>query len=160
MPHKADNRPPQFQVIATSSTGICVNTKILTVKGDIAIQDLKPGDRIITRAGGLCYLRAIKARKAKVHPILIKAGSLGHSRPDMDVVLTPDTQIHIRDWRAQALYGTETANVAAERLIDGEFVSQQPWRLVDLYDLTFDEEQIVYANGVEIVTPMQALGTQ
>ncbi len=134
------------------SSGLCAGTVVLTLDGEMPIEHLSPGDRIITRDTGMAVLVAITVRKTETATVRIKAGSLGHNRPEGDMVVAPDTLIHIRDWRAQALYGQPSATVPARALIDGEFVAQQPQAQMHLYELVFDRSHIVYADGVEIVT--------
>ncbi len=147
----AQNKTAPFEVIATSDTGICAGTLIMTLDGEMPVEQLSPGDRIVTRDGGVSVLTAVTARKAKVRPVVIKGGSLGHTRPELDMTVTPSTRIHIRDWRASVLFGAKSADVEAHRLADGEFVAQQKWQLMQVFDLQFADDHIIYANGVEIV---------
>lgn len=149
----AQNQTAPFEVIGTSDTGICAGTLIMTMDGELPVEQLVAGDRVITRDGGVSVISAVTARKAKVRPIVIKGGSLGHTRPELDMTVTPATRIHIRDWRAPVLFGTKSANVEARKLADGEYVAQQKWRLMQVFDLQFAADHIIYANGVEIVVP-------
>lgn len=136
----------------TIESGICAGTTIMTLDGEIPVEHLSVGDRIITRDSGMSVIKAIVARDVKMQPIRIKAGSLGHTRPDRDMIVAPGTRIHIRDWRAEALFGAAAAIVEASRLVDGEFLAQLPTRDIKVYDLVFDREHILYADGVEIVS--------
>jgi hypothetical protein len=140
-----------IDVIHTTDTGICAGTLIMTLEGEMPVEQLAPGDRIVTRDGGVSVLAAVNAREAKVRPIVIKGGSLGHTRPELDMTVTPDTRIHIRDWRATVLFGAASANIEAHRLADGEFVAQQQSQVMRIFDLQFANDHIIYANGVEIV---------
>ena len=141
----------QIESIQDSDTGICAGTLIMTLDGETPVEQLVAGDRVITRDGGASVLTAIATRKAKVCPIVIKGGSLGHTRPELDMTVTPSTRIHIRDWRASILFGRKCADVEASKLADGEYVSQQKSRVMDVFDLQFDVDHIIYANGTEIV---------
>lgn len=132
-------------------TGICGGTTILTMKGEMAIDRVLPGDRIITRDCGMTVVKDVTAEKVTVAPIRIKAGSLGHTRPDRDMIVAPDAQIHIRDWRAEALFGKTAASVAAKRLVDGEFLETQEPVEMTVYTLVLDREHIIYADGVEMI---------
>ena len=131
--------------------GFCAGTTVLTLDGELPVDHLQPGDRIITRDSGVATLRGIVRRVRKVTPICIKAGSLGHTRPDRDILLPPATRIHIRDWRAEALFGTPVAMIAAERLVDGEFISAANEQSMTVHRLAFDAPHIVYADGLEVV---------
>jgi len=81
-----------------------------------------------------------------------KAGSLGHTRPQEDMLVGPDTLVHIRDWRAKALFGADVATVKAKRLIDGEFVCEAESATMTVYELVFDRQHILYADGLEVAS--------
>ena len=124
----------------------------MTLDGEIPVEHLSIGDRVITRDSGMSVIKAINTRTVKMQTIRIKAGSLGHTRPDRDMVVAPGARIHIRDWRAEALFGGATATVEAHRLVDGEFLAHQPVANVQVFDLMFDREHILYADGVEVLS--------
>ncbi|NCO22395.1 MAG: hypothetical protein GW905_10445 [Rhodobacterales bacterium] len=138
--------------VAPALSGLCGGTSVLTLRGEIPVEDLVTGDRVITRDSGVAVLRAIEVTEVEVNPIRILAGSLGHTRPDRDMTVLPDAQLHLRDWRAMALFGRLNALVPASRLIDGEFVAQQPRCRMRVHTLTFDAPHIIYCDGVEIGT--------
>lgn len=141
-----------FNVALTKRTGLVAGTTVLTLKGEMKVEDLQIGDRIITRDAGMAVLKGIAATEVTMTPIKIKAGSLGHNRPEAEMLTSPDTLIHIRDWRAQALFGKSPALVPARRLVDGEFISQAAKAQVKIFDLKFDRQHIIYADGVEVAT--------
>ncbi|SMY09052.1 Hint domain-containing protein [Flavimaricola marinus] len=138
--------------VDTGLAGLTAGTIVLTLDGELPVEHLSPGDRVITRDTGVAVLREIKVETATVAPVRIKAGSLGHTRPDTDVIVAPGARVHIRDWRAEALYGQPQANVPAHRLIDREFISELPAAQMTVYSLVFDHSHIIYADGLEIFT--------
>ena len=131
-------------------TGLCHGTSLLTLDGKIPVEFLSPGDRVITRDQGMAVLRQLRVRDVDVAPIRIKAGSLGSTRPDKDMIVAPETQVLIRDWRAEALFGIPEALVSAKRLVDGEYVAKLPLQQMKIYDLIFDKPRILYADGIEV----------
>lgn len=137
-------------VVEQTLIGLCAGTTVLTLDGELPVEHLAIGDRVISRSSGTAVLRDIVITQAMMTPIRIKAGSLGHTRPDRDMLVAPDAQLHIRDWRAEALFGKPSAMVPARRMIDGEFVAEETTRLVTLFNLVFDRAQIIYADGMEI----------
>ena len=147
---RSDADAPPVVNAQTRTNGLAAGTIIQTLRGEMAIEDLKPGDRIISRDTGTAVLREVRRVTLTVEPVLIMAGSIGHTRPEQDVILPPDTLVHIRDWRAMALYGQPTANVAARRLVDGEFVIALPPREMTVYSLIFDAGHVIYATGLEV----------
>ena len=132
--------------------GLAAGTTVMTLDGDTPVENLSAGDRVITRDAGMSVLREVKSHEVFVASIQIKAGSLGHTRPQDDMLVGPDTLVHIRDWRAKALFGADVATVKAKRLIDGEFVSEQDAKSVTVYELVFDKQHIVYADGLEVAS--------
>lgn len=132
-------------------TGICAGTTIMTLDGEMPIEHLSVGDRVITRDSGMSVVKDITVKQAQLQPIRIKAGSLGHTRPDRDMMVTPGANLHIRDWRAEALFGTTSASVSAERLVDGEFLSTADVQEMTVYHIAFDREHIIYADGIEMI---------
>ena len=132
--------------------GLATGTTVITLDGDLPVEHLNAGDRIITRDSGMAILRDIRISQVRVAAIKIKAGSLGHTRPQSDMIMGPDTLVHIRDWRAKALFGADVATVKAKRLIDGEFVSEIAARTITVYELIFDLPHIVYADGLEVAS--------
>ncbi len=134
----------------TLDHGIALGTAILTLDGDLPVEFLAPGDRILTRSGAR-RLRAVEVtvvRNARV--IRIAAGTLGMGRPGDDMVVSPDQPILIRDWRAKALYGAATAMVPAARLADGDYIRAEVMDEVRFYTLRLDADEVIYAGGLEL----------
>lgn len=133
-----------------NESGLCAGTTIMTMKGEVPVEHLQVGDRVITRDAGMSVVKAIDSKTTKMKPILIKAGSLGHTRPDRDMMVAPGTPLNIRDWRAEALFGQKQVVVEASRLIDGEFLAHQDMQNVEVFNIRFDSQHIIYADGVEV----------
>lgn len=151
MPNDMTMTTTATPVAAALQTGICAGTTIMTLDGEMPIEHLSVGDRVITRDSGMSVVTGITSKTTTMQPIRIKAGSLGHTRPDRDMLVTPGVNLHIRDWRAEALFGTTSASVAAERLVDGEFLAPTEARKVTVYHIQFDREHIIYADGIEMI---------
>lgn len=132
--------------------GLAEGTTVMTLDGEKAVETLKAGDRIITRDSGMAILRDVRSKTVHAATIQIKAGSLGHTRPEDDMIVGPDTLVHIRDWRAKALFGADVATVKAKRLIDGEFVSELDAKTMTVFELIFEKQHIVYADGLEVAS--------
>ena len=137
--------------------GILSGTVVLTADGEIPVEFLTPGDRIITRDTGLVRLAGLAWRNVVARLILFSAGSLGHRRPDRDLALPADQLVLIRDWRATALAGTAQALLPARALVDGEFVRDLGPQPLCLHLLRFARPQVIYAGGMELAaTAMDA----
>lgn len=130
-------------------TGIAFGAMVLTASGERAVETLVPGDRIITR-DGIRRLRAAVTNEVSGTAIRVAPSALGHERPECEVVLAPGQFIYLRDWRAQALYGTPTALVPAARLVDGEYISEADIPALPVVTLLFDAPCVIYAAGLEL----------
>ena len=131
-------------------TGFLPGTVMLTHRGEVAVEDLLPGDKIISRDAGLVRLTGISTTTSRVRTVRVAAGSLGDTRPEEDMDLPADHRILLRDWRAKAVYGAAQAMAAIGDLIDGEFITDQGERHLQLFRLEFDAPHIVYAGGLEV----------
>ncbi|WP_073329996.1 Hint domain-containing protein [Wenxinia saemankumensis] len=130
--------------------GLPSGTIVLTMDGEMPVEHLAPGDRIVTREGGMARIREIRVLRQRIAPVRVRAGTFGHARPGEDTLLSPATRVHLRDWRARALYGAATADMPAGRLVDGTFVLREAAREMRLHDVVLDRPQTLYAGGLEL----------
>ena len=135
---------------ASAEIALCSGMTVLTLAGEIAAQDLRPGARVITRDTGVATLRAVSFARVTAGVIRFKAGSLGHTRPDRDTLTLPGTLIHLRDWRARAMRKAPQASIAALDLVDDEFVALEGDVTQTVVTLYFDRPHVIYADGLEI----------
>lgn len=130
--------------------GIAAGTKVMTLDGEMPVEFLTAGDRVITRDTGMAVLKGIRARKVACDLVHIAGGSLGHNRPEADITVPSGQELLIRDWRAEAIFGKKHALVSADRLVDGEFVRALGKGVMTVYELIFETDHIIYAGGLEI----------
>ncbi|MCC7322160.1 MAG: Hint domain-containing protein [Rubellimicrobium sp.] len=130
--------------------GLAPLTGILTLDGELPVEHLMPGDRIITRGTGIARLVRVERFETVAALVRIAAGSLGHTRPGRDTVVGPGTGVLIRDWRARALWGQAEAVVPAARLVDDRFVRREDEAPVTLCLPVFEGGHVIYADGLEI----------
>ena len=128
--------------------GIARGSVILTMKGEIPVENLKVGDRVITRERGMAVIRAIDIVEGPA--CTIRTDSLGLARPERDTTVAADQHVTVRDWRAEVLFDAEAALVPARRLCDGKHVAA--FGEAEFFQLAFDAPLTVYANGLETPT--------
>jgi hypothetical protein len=134
-------------------TGMAAGTRIRTLDGVLPVEFLEPGDRIVTRSGAR-RLIAVSVRVARTLDIVrLRSSTLGHGRPEADLLLGPGQPVIVRDWRSRILYNAEVAAVPSARLADGEFALREIHRKVRLYTLRFAEDEVIWAEGVELACP-------
>ena len=131
-------------------TGMAAGTRVRTLDGVLPVEFLEPGDRIVTRAGARRLL-AVSVRRCRAAEVVrLSASTLAHNRPEADLLLGPGQPVIVRDWRARMLYGAAVAAVPAVRLADGESVKRETRRQVLLYALRFAEDEVIWAEGIEL----------
>lgn len=130
--------------------GVTAGTMVLTLDGELPVQFLAPGDRVITRSGAraLQSVEVTVIRNAQM--IRVTASALGHDRPESDLFVSPTQPILVRDWRARALYGCDSTLVPALRLADGDYIRTETVAEVRLFTLRFTGEEVIYAGGLEL----------
>ncbi len=147
-----DRHAGQFNPYATLDTGLLQGTQLLTLDGEMPVEFLSIGDKLITRDTGISKVMHIQRSTRLVHTIAFAAGSLGHTRPERDALLAGDQMILIRDWRARAVFNCERALVAARSLVDGEFVTDLGLTETTIYQVFCDSPHVLYADGLELGT--------
>jgi len=130
--------------------GLRADSITLTLNGERRVGDLRPGMRVVTRDRGAVPLARIGTRRIISRVVRILAGSLGHNRPERDVILPAGQPILVRDWRAKALFGADQAIVSVARLVDGDFVRLEPAREIAIFDPGFDNAHVLYVDGLEL----------
>ena len=133
-------------------SGLVAGSVIMTLEGEMPVQFLSPGDRVVTRDTGMATIKAVRPRKLVCDAVAIMAGSLGHTRPDRDVVVPAGQKILIRDWRAEALFGQKQAMIPASQLVDGEFLTLHEGVELTIYEIEFDRAHVIYADGLEVAS--------
>lgn len=143
---------PRQIATPTAAMGLAFGSTVLTAQGERSVETLAPGDRIVTR-DGIRRLTAAITDELTGTVVRVSASALGHDRPDADVRLAPGQLLLLRDWRAQALYGTPTALVPVSRLVDGEYISTEETGTIQVITLCFDSPCVIYVHGLEIACP-------
>ncbi|AXI47232.1 hypothetical protein C1J03_15170 [Sulfitobacter sp. SK012] len=142
----------RYQSYASLDTGLLRGAILLTLDGEIPVEFLSVGDKIITRDSGIAKVEHIQRSTRAVRTISFAAGSLGDTRPEHDALLAGDQMCLIRDWRAQGIFHVDRALVAARTLVDGEFITDLGYIEQTVFQLFCDGPHIIYADGLELGT--------
>ncbi|SDX86248.1 Hint domain-containing protein [Ruegeria halocynthiae] len=124
-------------------------TLIETCAGATRIENLEPGDLVLTQTGDYQPLiwvgQTTVAATGKLAPIVIAEGALGNTR---ELVVSPQHGIVINDWRAQLLFGEDEVIVRAVDLVNGGTIYRRPGGMVTYYHVLFEHHQIIYSEGI------------
>ncbi|WP_158269910.1 Hint domain-containing protein [Litoreibacter ponti] len=138
--------------IKAKQSGLLGGVRVLTMNGYQPIEALQAGDRVVTR-NGMRVLADIYVEEHLMRPIRVGQGTLGFNRPDTDMMMAPDQEVMVRDWRAEMLFGRDMVIVNINTMVDGKYIVEaETEQLHKVYQLQFEQEEIFYADGVEIVS--------
>lgn len=134
----------------------CAGTLIDTPRGAVPVQDLRPGDAVLTLDGGPLPLHWVGRRmlgperlaaQPELRPIRIAAGALGPGIPATDLSVSPQHRILVRSAIAQRMFGAREVLVAARQLLALPGIAVQDLPQVDYVHILFRGHQIVFSNG-------------
>lgn len=125
-------------------------TRIALADGrQAAVEDLRPGDRVITRDHGVQPLRWVGSvtlrAEGGVAPVVIGAGVMGNPAP---LMVSPHHRLFLYRREARALAGAAELLVQARHLVDGQGITRAPGGFVEYFALVFDAHEVIYAEGV------------
>ncbi|CUK00320.1 Hom_end-associated Hint [Shimia thalassica] len=129
-------------------------TRITMATGEQrCVEDLKAGDRVLTRDDGPQEIRWIGRLTVRAQgefaPIVITAGTLNNAA---DLKVSPDHRLFIYQRRDHIGAGRSELLVRARHLVNGETVYVQAGGFVDYFQLLFDTHQIIFAEGISAET--------
>ena len=160
-----------FSYIPSTALCFAAGTMILTDRGEIAVEDLSPGDMVITRDHGPQPLRWVGAQvfdltwpaAERLRPVRIRAGALGQGLPHADLVVSPQHRVLVRSAIAQKMFGAPEVLVAAKQLLQVEGIDlAEDLDAITYVHFLFDRHQVVFSNGAEtesLFTGPEALKT-
>ncbi|NIY72563.1 Hint domain-containing protein [Marivivens donghaensis] len=139
---------PRFAEMACVS--FARGTRITMASGEQRpIEDLKVGDRLLTRDDGAQQIRWVGQTTLRATgqfaPVLIRKGALNNAN---DLLLSPEHRLFVYQRQDQVGAGRAEVLVKVRHLINGDSVVQQDGGYVDYFQLLFDDHQIIYAEGI------------
>ncbi|MCU4654458.1 Hint domain-containing protein [Roseibacterium sp. SDUM158016] len=135
-------------------------TRLRTERGEVAIEDLDVGDRLLTRDDGpqavlwTGHRRMSGARLFALpdqRPIRLRPGALGLDRPDADLVVSPEHRVLVSGAAARDLWGEPEVLVRAGDLVGDRGVTvdhslRETWYI----HLMLERHEVIWANGLEV----------
>jgi Ca2+-binding RTX toxin-like protein len=131
-------------------------TYVATVRGEVAVENLREGDKVFTRDNGIQTLawagkRDLTGRELtdnpEFNPVHIRKGALGNGVPERDMVVSPNHRMLITSNIADVLFGEREVLVAAKHLTSLDGVDQIKTPNVQYIHLMFEQHEIILADG-------------
>ncbi|MFC2967673.1 Hint domain-containing protein [Acidimangrovimonas pyrenivorans] len=131
-------------------------TLIATPKGERLVEELRPGDTVITRDNGIQEIRWVgqkaldwKALSANPHlkPVLIRAGALGNGLPERDMMVSPNHRLLVANDRTALYFDEHEVLVAAKHVVNNMGIQTIESIGTTYIHFMFDRHEVVLSNG-------------
>ncbi len=132
-------------------------TLITTKQGDVPVENLKPGQMVLTRDHGFQPVRCVGVKQMTsrflldnphLRPVLVRKGAFGRNLPLRDMMLSPNTRLPYHNDDRRLLSGASEEMIAIKHLVDHDGILAVDTIGVDFVHVMFDQHQILAANGV------------
>lgn len=151
---------PSVPVIESACANMARGALVATSKGPIAVEDLVPGMEVVTSEHGPLPVQWIGSyemspRDAQTSDrgrlFRVTSDAFGLGKPAQDLLLAPRAHILMRQAACKALFGVDLAFGPVRAFEDGmSVISVTPMSAVTVFNLAFDYQATILANGVEI----------
>ncbi|GGH47557.1 type I secretion protein [Frigidibacter albus] len=131
-------------------------TAVATPRGERLVEELKVGDKIITRDNGIQEIRWLGhktldygqlSRATHMKPVLIRQGSLGNGLPERDMLVSPNHRMLVANDRTALYFDEHEVLVSAKHLVNNKGVQNVDALGVTYIHFMFDQHEVVLANG-------------
>ena len=150
---------PAAPLLEAAFAAFARGTPIQTVQGDIAIEDLQPGDMIHTSAGGPAQLiwigssRFIPADSGRLPLIRIMPDSFGEGRPSSFLTLGPAARVLQTPPHLRAEAEGSRLLTPLREFVDGvNVIEVTPPTPVRLFHICLSRHAVIKAGGLEMET--------
>jgi hypothetical protein len=132
-------------------------TLIQTPDGEKSVEEIMPGDLVMTLDNGPQPVRWIRGNSVdvtkKTTPIRITAGALNPSTPNRDLIVSRQHKMLVRSKLAKRMFGSQQILVAAAKLLHLQGVRELKSReSITYWHFMCDQHEVVFANGAPAET--------
>ncbi len=157
----ADGTPVTFFEIE-NIVCFAAGTLITTDKGEVPVEQLSAGDKVLTLDDGLQNIRWIGSQKLssqhlkvkpEFRPIRVSAGALAEHFPKRDLIVSPQHRILVQSKIALRMFGTHEVLVAAKHLTQLSGIDViEPESGIEYWHFLCDSHQVVFSEGAPTET--------
>jgi hypothetical protein len=126
-------------------------TQIATPQGPRKIEDINPGDLVLTADHGPQPVRWHGRKSVRgvgdLAPVRFGAGTIGNDQP---LLVSPQHRVLIDDYRSGLYFGDDEVLVAAKALLGACDVTAQPCARITYHHLLFDRHEVIWAEGAAV----------
>jgi hypothetical protein len=140
--------------VTITATCFAAGTRILTPRGEVAVERLREGDRVVTVSGEAQPIQWIGHRRVDFHrhpnrqrvlPVRVAAHAFDLGRPQRDLVLSPDHAVFIED-----------VLIPIRHLVNGSTVAPVERRVITYYHIELPRHGVLLADGMPAESYLEA----
>ena len=146
----------QFSEIETIIPCFTPGTLIKTIRGEVPVEQLRVGDRVLTIDSGFKRLEWIGTKslsaldlsvRSELRPIHIAQGALGNGLPERDMMVSPQHRMLINTSDTEFYFGAGEVLIAAKHLTVLDGINRSDAEAVDYIHIMCDAHEIVCSDG-------------
>ena len=131
-------------------------TLIATPKGEVPVELLKAGDKVVTRDNGIQEIGWVGQKALGWHdllanphlkPVMIRQGSLGNGLPERDMLVSPNHRMLVANDRTALYFDEHEVLVSAKHLVAAKGIDTVDAVGTTYIHFMFDRHEVVLANG-------------
>ncbi|SDE10983.1 Hint domain-containing protein [Limimaricola pyoseonensis] len=151
-----DGSTMRFEEIENVVPCFTPGTLIATPRGERLVEELREGDRIITRDNGIQEIRWLGRKdlgprhmltSPHLQPVMIRAGALGGGLPERDMMVSPNHRLLLSGARAELYFGETEVLAAAKHLVGSRGIHRVDVSRTSYIHMLFDQHEVVLSNG-------------
>ena len=144
---------PEKPIVACFTPG----TRIATLLGEVPVENLVAGDKVVTRDNGIQEIRWAGRKKIDwrlmtayphLKPVLVRQGSFGNDLPERDLMISPNHRVLVATERTALQFDEPEVLVAAKHLIGGLAVRSIDSIGTTYLNILFDRHEVVLSDGI------------
>ncbi len=155
-----ETSPPPDNLEPVPPPCFVAGTLLETPRGPVPVEDLQVGQIVSTLSGpkpvlwtGGSMVKLDHPGRNHLRPVKFKAGSLGHSRPTRDVLLSQQHRVHCDSKLNELNFGVSGVLVAAKHLVNGRDITIDAEQdAVSYHHILLEDHYIVNASGLSAET--------
>lgn len=130
--------------------------QIATARGAVAVEDLKVGDKVLTRDNGLqpiCWIGSKHvtgrdlAMNPHLRPVLIRRNALGPGLPARDMQLSPNHRVLVASDRTALYFEEREVLCSAKHLVNNRDIHELQTTGTTYIHFMFDRHEVVLSDG-------------
>jgi Hint domain len=132
-------------------------TLIQTDRGEVLVEAIVPGDRVLTRDRGYQAVRWVGRRHLTkddlgvtphLVPVRIERGALGPDMPSRDMQVSPQQRLLVQGPRTKLLFGETEVLVPALHLIGYPGIGRADVAITDYIHIMCDRHEVIWSDGI------------